>query len=132
MEKFKACEKEMKTKAFSKEGLIAAQKLDPKEREKAELSEWLSGILAELARQVEQTEAEIASVQVNTKRKKGASGGGKAEDLTTLNNRRLWHIGRIEIILRLVNNGSLAIETVTALKEEISYFVESNLVSYVG
>jgi len=32
METFKAVEKEMKTKAFSKEGLSAAAKLDPKEK----------------------------------------------------------------------------------------------------
>jgi len=36
MEKFKACEKEMKTKAFSKEGLIQSAKLDPKTQEKLE------------------------------------------------------------------------------------------------
>ena len=36
MEKFKAVEKEMKTKAFSKEGLQQAAKQDPKEREKQE------------------------------------------------------------------------------------------------
>ena len=30
MERFKACEKEMKTKAFSKEGLLASSKMDPK------------------------------------------------------------------------------------------------------
>jgi len=31
MERFKACEKEMKTKAYSKEGL-ASNKMDPKEK----------------------------------------------------------------------------------------------------
>ena len=37
MEKFKVCEKEAKTKAFSKEGLAAAAaKVDPKERAKAD------------------------------------------------------------------------------------------------
>jgi len=36
MEKFKACEKEMKTKAFSKEGLIQSARLDPKAQEKLE------------------------------------------------------------------------------------------------
>ena len=42
MERFKACEKEMKTKAFSKEGLIAAARLDPEEQEKVDMSQWLS------------------------------------------------------------------------------------------
>ncbi|KAG8952828.1 general negative regulator of transcription subunit 5 [Tulasnella sp. 424] len=127
MEKFKACEKEMKTKAFSKEGLIAAQKMDPKEREKAEVSEWISNMLSELQRQIEQTEAEIASAQVTTRKKKGASANGKAEELTSLNNRRSWHVGRLEIILRLVNNGSITPDNVNAIKDDVQYFVESNM-----
>ncbi|EEB97582.1 hypothetical protein MPER_03068, partial [Moniliophthora perniciosa FA553] len=48
MEKFKACEKEMKTKAFSKEGLIAAARLDPKEQEKEEEVSWLQTKVEEL------------------------------------------------------------------------------------
>ncbi|KAG9015953.1 general negative regulator of transcription subunit 5 [Tulasnella sp. 427] len=126
MEKFKACEKEMKTKAFSKEGLIAAQKLDPKEREKTEVSEWISNMLSELQRQIEQTEAEIASTQVTTRKKKGASANGKADELTQLNNRRSWHVGRLEIILRLISNGSITPESVVAIKDDVQYFVESN------
>ena len=39
MERFKACEKEMKTKAFSKEGLSAAARLDPSEKAKVETAQ---------------------------------------------------------------------------------------------
>ena len=42
MERFKALEKELKTKAYSKEGLNAATKMDPLEREKIELESWIS------------------------------------------------------------------------------------------
>ena len=61
MEKFKAVEKEMKTKAYSKEGLSAAAKLDPKEKEKLETCQFLSNMVEELARQIEMTEAETWS-----------------------------------------------------------------------
>ena len=44
MEKFKACEKEMKTKAFSTIGLIQAAKLDPKEQEKEEEAQGGDGV----------------------------------------------------------------------------------------
>ena len=44
MERFKAVEKAMKTKAYSKEGLSAAAKLDPKEQAKVEASEMLSSV----------------------------------------------------------------------------------------
>jgi CCR4-NOT transcription complex subunit 3 len=132
MEKFKACEKEMKTKAFSKEGLIQAAKLDPKEQEKEEATSWLQTQVEELQMQVEQTEAEVEALQGTGKKrnKAGSSAAGRQEELETLNERRKWHIGRLEIILRLLNNGSLPTEKVMELKDDVSYFVESNTVRY--
>lgn len=41
MERFKVVERETKTKAYSKEGLGAAQKLDPAQKEREEMSTWL-------------------------------------------------------------------------------------------
>ena len=48
MEKFKECEKEMKTKAFSKEGLGRMQKVDPREKEKLDRMDWLNEKVDEL------------------------------------------------------------------------------------
>ena len=58
MEKFKAVEKEMKTKAFSKEGLQATAKLDPKEKAKLDMCNFLQNMVEELERQIETLEAE--------------------------------------------------------------------------
>ncbi|TFK73033.1 hypothetical protein BDN72DRAFT_835356 [Pluteus cervinus] len=129
MEKFKACEKEMKTKAFSKEGLIQATKLDPKEQEKEEATSWLQTQVEELQMQVESTEAEIEGLQgTGKKRGKGTTtAAGRLEELESLNDRRKWHISRLEIILRLLNNGSMSPDKVFALKEDVQYFVESNM-----
>lgn len=52
MERFKICEKEAKTKAFSKEGLGAASRVDPKERQKQEMRDWLSQVVDTLDTQV--------------------------------------------------------------------------------
>lgn len=41
MERFKVVERETKTKAYSKEGLGAAQKLDPAQKEREEIQHWL-------------------------------------------------------------------------------------------
>jgi hypothetical protein len=130
MEKFKACEKEMKTKAFSKEGLIQAAKLDPKEQEKEEATSWLQNQVEELQMQVEQTEAEIEALQGTGKKrnKGGTSAAGRLEELESLNERRKWHISRLEIVLRLLNNGSLSPDRVFGLKDDVQYFVESNTV----
>ena len=129
MERFKACEKEMKTKAFSKEGLSANAKLDPKELLKIETANFVSLMVDELARQVEMTEAEVELLQGGAKKtKKGGTGTDKAGQLEDLNDRRKWHINRLELILRLMENGNMDADRIVGLKEDISYFVESNTV----
>lgn len=129
MEKFKACEKEMKTKAFSKEGLIQAAKLDPKEQEKEEAIQWVNHQVEELQMQVEQTEAEVEALQgAGKKRNKGGQNVGRQEELEHLNERRKWHISRLEIVLRMLNNGSLPLDKVKDLKDDVGFFVESNMV----
>ena len=70
MEKFKACEKEMKTKAFSKEGLTQSAKLDPKQQEKVDTMSWVQSMIDELMVQVETAEAEIETLQGGGKKKK--------------------------------------------------------------
>jgi CCR4-NOT transcription complex subunit 3 len=130
MEKFKACEKEMKTKAFSKEGLIASTKLDPAEQEKIATTQWIQEQVEVLQQQVEQAEAEIESLQAGGKKKKSQNAmNERLESLEHWNERRKWHIGRLEIILRLLDNGSLKADRVKDLKEDVSYFVDSNVVS---
>lgn len=52
MERFKLCEKEMKTKAFSKEGLGAAVKQDPREVKREEARAWLNEYKDKLEQQV--------------------------------------------------------------------------------
>ena len=129
MERFKACEKEMKTKAFSREGLNAAAKLDPKEQLKFELCQWITTMVDELSRQIEQSEAEIESLQL-AKKKKDSEKEARLDELETMNERRGWHVGRLELILRLLENGNLQVDAVAEAKDDIAYFVESNTVSH--
>lgn len=54
MERFKIVERETKTKAYSKEGLGLAQKVDPAQKEKEEVGTWLtvsSAATAKISRQ---------------------------------------------------------------------------------
>jgi len=52
MERFKIVERETKTKAYSKEGLGAAQKLDPAQKEREDISQWLNTSIENLNIQV--------------------------------------------------------------------------------
>ena len=127
MEKFKAVEKEMKTKAFSKEGLSAAAKLDPREREKLDACQFLSDMVDELERQVETLEAEEESLQATVK--KGKKDSGKADRLTEiarLTEQHKWHQGKLELLLRALENGNVEVGELDNVKEGIKYYVEEN------
>lgn len=127
MEKFKAVEKEMKTKAFSKEGLLAAAKLDPKEKEKLEACQFLSNMVEELERQVETLEAEEETLQITVK--KGKKDTGKSDRLSEigrLTERHKWHQGRLELLLRSLKNGNVETEQVHELEDSIKYYVDEN------
>ena len=127
MEKFKAVEKEMKTKAFSKEGLSIGTKLDPKEKEKLEACQFLSGMVEELERQVETLEAEEEALQANVK--KGKKDIGKADRLAEigrLTERHKWHQGKLELLLRSLENGNVDTDQVHELQESVKYYVEEN------
>ncbi|OCF44935.1 CCR4-NOT transcription complex subunit 3 [Kwoniella heveanensis CBS 569] len=123
MERFKALEKEMKMKAFSKEGLIAQNKLDPAEKAKREMIDWVGNTTDELSRQIELTEAEAESLQ-NTRKKKQS--GDRLGELEELNERRQWHIGRLEVVQRMLENGQLQVEQVEDIQEDVKYFLEAN------
>ena len=71
MEQFKICEKEMKTKAYSKEGLAREAKLDPKEAEKEEKRIWLGDSIERLGEIIETIEAEMEKL---------SGGRGKAKN----------------------------------------------------
>ena len=127
MERFKAVEREVKTKQFSKEGLNNAAKTDPKEREKHEMSRWLSEMVDELERQIEQAETEAESTSLQAK--KGKANTAKAERLAELEarmDRHRWHTRKLEQALRALENGDIDTERIGAIKEDVQYYVESN------
>ncbi|KAK0544059.1 general negative regulator of transcription subunit 5 [Tilletia horrida] len=127
MERFKACEKEMKTKAFSKEGLSAAQRINPEEQAKVDMSNWISTQVDELSHQIEAAEAQLETIAAGGKKKKhGGSKDERASELELSNERRQWHINKLEILMRLLQNGNLDPEQVEGIKDDILYFVESN------
>ncbi|RCI15875.1 hypothetical protein L249_1936 [Ophiocordyceps polyrhachis-furcata BCC 54312] len=128
MEKFKAVEKAMKTKAYSKEGLSAAAKLDPKEQAKVEASEFLSSMVDELEQQIEALEAEGESIQATMK--KGKNQGSKADRMAEIErviDRHKWHQGKLELIRRSLENGGIETDQVNDLEESIRYYVSDGM-----
>lgn len=127
MERFKACEKEMKTKAYSKEGLTNSAKLDPKEKEREATKNFISSMIEELDRQVESVEAEQETTQNSMKRgKKDAQKLERINELEEILDRHRWHLSKLELILRMLENGNLSPDIVNNIQDDIRYYVESN------
>ncbi|KHG12526.1 CCR4-NOT transcription complex subunit 3 [Gossypium arboreum] len=122
MERFKICEKETKTKAFSKEGLGQQPKTDPKEKAKSETRDWLNNVVGELESQIDSFEAEIEGLSV----KKGKTKPPRLTHLETSITRHKAHIMKLELILRLLDNDELSPEQVNDVKDFLDDYVERN------
>jgi len=128
MEKFKACEKELKTKAYSKEGLQLANKIDPQEKEKVDVCNFITSQVDALNSQIDKYEAEAEKLQVAIKksRKGDSSKTERLEEIEKRVERHKYHIQQLEIILRLIENGNLSVEKVNDIREDIKYYVENH------
>ncbi|XP_047970885.1 general negative regulator of transcription subunit 3-like isoform X3 [Salvia hispanica] len=122
MERFKICEKETKTKAFSKEGLGQQPKTDPKEKAKSETRDWLNNVVSELENQIDSFEAEIEGLSV----KKGKTRPPRLTHLEASITRHKAHIMKLELILRLLDNDELSPEEVNDVKDFLDDYVERN------
>ncbi|CAF1424164.1 unnamed protein product [Adineta steineri] len=127
MERFKVVERETKTKAYSKEGLGAGQKLDPQEKEKEECTQWITDAIQELNIQIDKFEADIETLSASLKKKK--SDKDKQERLEETKHsieRHNFHIQSLEKILRAIDNDALDLKPVHNLRADIEYYMESN------
>lgn len=136
MEEFKDIERENKTKPHSKQGLSAEEKVDPKEKEKHNVMDWLSTQIKSLQDHIDQTESKIellANVD-NGKRRKGkddSKKGAKEKQAKVEEHRKhlerlKYHQSNLEVCMRLVNNEELLPHVVKEhLQEDIEAYVEA-------
>ncbi|KAK4531223.1 hypothetical protein CCYA_CCYA07G2080 [Cyanidiococcus yangmingshanensis] len=123
MEAFKVCERETKTKAFSKEGL-AQDRADPLEKSKNEVREWVRDCIEKLKVQIEEREADIEATVSNVKKKKVdhvAVDGLRAKIA-----RHQYHIEMLERILRALDNDAVECDEVNEIRESVEYYVDAN------
>ncbi|KAJ1434489.1 Not1 N-terminal domain, CCR4-Not complex component-domain-containing protein [Ochromonadaceae sp. CCMP2298] len=122
MEQFKVCEKDTKTKAYSKEGLAREAKMDPKDVLKEEKRAWINDCLDKLTDQVDMVEAE---------REKFMGGKGKnknKEVLEKFENRiqkHKWHMAKLELIIKLLESDDLDPSLLDGIADSLDYYIES-------
>ncbi|VDK32561.1 unnamed protein product [Taenia asiatica] len=127
MERFKVIEKETKTKAYSKEGLLSADaKKDPLQKEKEELDEWLKQSISALQNKSERYEYDLETLSTTGKKKrvdkeKAALLEEKKQKLEFC----AYHIEKLETVMRHLDNERLDCSKVRSLKDPIEYVIES-------
>eukprot|EP01134_Creolimax_fragrantissima_P000444 CFRG0444T1 len=124
MERFKVVERETKTKAFSKEGLMNAARLDPAEKKKNEAREWINNCTGELIQQVDGFEAEVEALS-GKKKRKGPDSDRKAR-LEELIASHKEHERKLEIVLRLLDNGTIEPDALEDIKDDVEYYISDN------
>lgn len=123
MEQFKVCEKETKTKAYSKEGLAKQERLDPEEQKRVNTISWISDIIDQIQGFIDEKDLEVEKL---------SSGKGKKTNKNQLDecqqhlSNHKFHVNKLEGIMRLVRNGMLDAETVDEVKEDLEYYCESH------
>lgn len=126
MERFKVVERETKTKAYSKEGLGQANKVDPATREKEECREWLNSSIDQIKIQIDQIECEIENIVSGNKKKKvDREKNVRIESHRERIEKHRVHISKLELILRLLDNESLEVDRVNKLKEDVECYIEN-------
>lgn len=126
MERFKVVERETKTKAYSKEGLGAAQKLDPAQREKESVCIWLQNSISSLQIQTDQYESEIESLLANKKKRLDKEKQDKMDDLKSKLERHKFHITKLETLLRMLDNDSVDVEQIRKIRDDVEYYIDSS------
>uniref|UniRef100_A0ABD2VUH9 CCR4-NOT transcription complex subunit 3 n=1 Tax=Trichogramma kaykai TaxID=54128 RepID=A0ABD2VUH9_9HYME len=126
MERFKVVERETKTKAYSKEGLGAAQKLDPAQKEREEVSNWLSNSIDALNLQLDTFESEIESLLAGKKKKLDKDKQDRMDDLKAKLDKHRYHIRKLETLLRMLDNMSVEVDTIKKIKDDVEYYIESS------
>lgn len=124
MERFKLLEKEIKTKAFSSEGLKRDMN-DPLTAAKYSCGEWLNETVSRLTVQIEEMEADVERLLPDCKGK-GRTKNSRVSELEAWIGRHKDHVMRLEQVLRLMENDQVAPDDVmSALKDGLEYYLDS-------
>ncbi|XP_075908602.1 CCR4-NOT transcription complex subunit 3-like isoform X4 [Petromyzon marinus] len=127
MERFKVIERETKTKAYSKEGLGLAAKVDPAQREKEDICQWLANTIDTLNMQVDQFESEVESISAQTRKKKAEKEKqDRLEELKRHIERHRHHIRMLETLLRMLDNSTIDVDSIKKIKDDVEYYVDSS------
>jgi len=122
MELFKVCEKDTKTKTYSKEGLARSEVVDPDLVIKNNTTDWINEIIERLEQLIDDHESEIETLSAGKGKK---TNKGKITSFMTFSNNHKFHIAKLMAISRLVVNDTIEATEVDLIREELDFYLES-------
>lgn len=126
MERFKVVERETKTKAYSKEGLTGPSRLDPMERERGEITQWLNHCIDTLNIQVDQFEAELETLSAGTKKKKRSEDNARQEECQSWLEKHREHIQKLELLLRMLDNNAVENRQIKNIQDDVNDYIDNS------
>jgi CCR4-NOT transcriptional regulation complex NOT5 subunit len=90
-----------------------------------DVRDWIEQCLESLQTQKDSIEAELEVIR--SKQKKNAKGPTDREvELDTLRERHNYHVSRLELTLRLLDNDNLSVDDILNVKDDVNYYIDSN------
>lgn len=122
MERFKAFERESKTKPFSLMGLAMGGKLDAQEQKKQEKREPLEEFVEKLALQCDEFKAEWETL--NAKKKKSKDESSRIDELKKYTDWHAFHLRSLEQVLRRLDNDMIDPDDLDTVIDSLSMYLE--------
>ncbi|XP_072167685.1 CCR4-NOT transcription complex subunit 3-like [Diadema setosum] len=125
MERFKVVERETKTKAYSKEGLGLAAKVDPIQKEKDDISTWMRGSIDKLNLQIDQFELEVENITSSSKKRKiPTDRQERLDQLQTWLEKHRFHIRQLEMLMRMLDNSTIEVDQIKKIQDDLEYYLD--------
>merc|ERR1712039_1052008 len=124
MQRFKDFERDLKTKAYSTSALSKDNDLDVEEVERQKNQEWLGSTIQVINDQLDEFDADLEVLG----NKKSLGNDEKAEQarLKTCQERHRWHLNKLELILRALDNDSIDMTDLAVVRESVDVYLENH------
>jgi CCR4-NOT transcription complex subunit 3 len=118
MEVHKQSERDSKVKAFSREGLSNASRMDPQEESRNEMREMIKNLQGSIQDKINMKEGEIERYRSARTRPP------QFEEANRYMRAASNHLDRLEQVLRLVENDSVTLDTIWSINEKFESFLK--------
>jgi len=91
-----------------------------------EVRDWIEQCLDSLQTEKDAIEAELEVIRSKQKKNQKGAKSEREEELDGYRERHNYHVSRLELMLRLLDNDNLGVDEINNVKDDVNYYIESN------